>query len=218
MKGVVTRLLLGALGVEKGRRIPYPVLADMSLKGAEQVRRSREQARFHHGRHDRHVIAGLDLAVLRRANRVSDFQADVPEKHEEPADGFVDHGIAGPVPQHHEVDVGVGMQFAAPVPTDSYQRAAVVQLGREMFPGGQHDLVDDAGTKPHQRFHRFIGAETLIERLVRTGKHLAERLDRAVRSGERMIEQRPVDHSGPLRSASGGGRAHGPAAPRVSTS
>ena len=116
----------------------------------KQCARSREQAALEKARADDRIGRHLGFAFLDRAYAVTDLEAGVPHQADEALDGACPAGGAlvdqRPRRQDHDVDVGMGKQFAAAVTADRHQRAAGrwVDLSPKslQYPIGQARLSD----------------------------------------------------------------------------
>ena len=108
--------------------------AERAAHRLEQVVRPREQPRLDQRRGDAHVGGALALAVVDRAHAVADLEPDVPQEREEALDALVAVGDLALRQQDQHVDVGAGVQFAAPVAADGDQRRRPSRAARRAAP------------------------------------------------------------------------------------
>ena len=200
---VVAGLLLGDLGFEEGLRRPDAVLAERAAHRLEQVVGPREQPRLDERRGDAHVGGALVLAVVDRAHAVADLEPDVPQEREEVLDALVAVGDVALRQQDHHVDVGAGVQFAAPVAADGDEVDILLARPGVQRPGlAQHD-VDHAGAVANQRLDRLVVGESRLQVGIAVGQRLPEGGSAvlAVERGRQCLEERPRRQ----RNAPGGG-------------
>ena len=91
-----------------------------------------------------------------------DLQADVPEKGEESLDVRLPIGGVALRQQHHDVDVGAGVQFAAPVAADGDERQIAGEFAGVLHPGGAQRHIDQPRAVAHQIFDGFIRDEAFV--------------------------------------------------------
>jgi len=223
---MVTRGLLGKLGLEKIRRCPDARRPDTLVECFDLTGRAVEQAGFHQRRDDRDVAGGFRLAFLERSYRVARLQADIPEERQESADRFVEDRTARTVEQDHQVDVRARMELAATVAADGDECDFIGQVCREVAPRHEDHSIDRGCLRVHQTIDRVVLAEALREFGIGSKQRILESGDRRIGVVQSCCKRCGVDES--FRSRGGGAarvlrrRAHVDsflsAAPSVSTS
>ena len=146
----------------------------------------------------------LRFAIVERADAVPDFEADVPEEGQEPADRVV-HRIRRAFDENQKVDVGLRMQLAAAVAADGHEIRRGEHLRGEVDPAREDDLVDDLRAARHELLDGVVAAEALAELIIGGLESVAERLDGSDVAAQRMLERGAIDQ----RSRRGHGIVHG---------
>lgn len=153
-------------------------------------------AAFHQVGDHRQVGAGLVGAFLHRTHALADFQADVPQQRQEPFDGVTENFMIGAVEQDQQIDVGVGVQFAAPVAADRDQRDVGILAPVELLPGLLQDVIDEPGAVLDQPPNVPATAKALVEHFVGLADRLLERRDGACLQGQFSLELAAVEEFG----------------------
>ena len=109
------------------------------------------------------VLARQAHALVQGAHAVADFQADVPQKGDEAFQGGAGLRVGGVAEQHHQVHVGVRVQFAAAVAAHRHQGGLVKAVQAEQRPGGDQHPVHQPGAAVHQ-----LGDRRFVKGLVET--------------------------------------------------
>ena len=87
---VVPRGLLVELRAKELRAVPHAIRGRSASGSSANSRAGTvQQPRLHQRRQHRDVAARLRFAIVERADAVPDFEADVPEERQEPADRLV---------------------------------------------------------------------------------------------------------------------------------
>lgn len=193
---VVAGLEFGALGEEK-------LLARPHVRGAGGIEHAQAQwlwagdgAAFHQVGDDRQVGAGLLGAFIDGAHALADFQADIPQQCEEALDGVAVLLVLGGIEQDQQVDVGVGVQFAAAVAAHRHQGDAVRFAPVELVPGLLQDVVDEPGAVLDQPADLAAFAETLVEHFASHADGFLEGGDGACLEGQFRLELAAVEQLG----------------------
>jgi hypothetical protein len=92
---------------------------------------------------------------------VADFEADIPQRSDKVGQGRLCAGREFVRQQDHDIDVGIGVQFAATVTADRYQRGTR-RLDIDL-PELSELLIDNRGAGMHELDNRFSGLETSLE-------------------------------------------------------
>ncbi len=120
-----------------------------------------KQAGFHQRRGNRQIRAGFFEALGHGSHAVAYLEADVPQGRDEGRQVVLGAGRQLVGQQQHDVDIGVGMQFATAVAAYGDQRrAAVIDL---LPPKVDQYLVDDADAFVHQLDDRLARLETSLQ-------------------------------------------------------
>ena len=107
------------------------------------------------------------MALVDRSDAVADVQFEIPQVLHERLDAVaILGGIA--VDEDQQIDVGVRMQFAAPVAADGEQRELLAGAFRPVDPAPEvlDQLVEEFGAAAHDRFDVFAGPESLCEKRI----------------------------------------------------
>src|SRR6185312_6965181 len=114
----------------------------------------------------------LCRAFLHGADAVSDLEADIPEKGEQPLDGSLLRAVRCARYEEQDVDVGAEMQLTAAVATDRDERPGDHGCNRVRAPGLPQRHVDERRARVHQCLDRLVGEETGFQLLMRLAQQL----------------------------------------------
>ncbi len=190
VRGVVVAMmpgaLFGAFRLEKAVRRPDFLGRDRLLHLREEIGRTIDQPCLDQRRRDRNIVGRFLAALAHRAHAVADFQPDVPERGKKIGErvlcGF-GNGAGG---EHHDVYVGVRMQFATPVSADCHERRVAGGIRRIMTPqAGQQD-IDQLCPPMYQLGNRRTAFELAVQarrRLLQSLPAHTDRLAQIVESG-----------------------------------
>lgn len=153
-------------------------------------------AAFHQVGNHRQVGAGLFGAFFHRAHALPDFQADVPEQGQEAFDGVAENLVVGAVQQDQQVDVGVGVQFAATVAADRHQGDVGVFAPVELVPGLLQDVIDEPGAVLDEPADIPSAAKAFVEHFTCLTNGFLEGGDRACLQGQFRLELAAVEQFG----------------------
>ncbi len=185
----VAGLLLGALGAEELGTGPHVLLAQRVDHVLAQLRLAHQHPRFHQVGDHGHIRARLVLALADAAHRVADFQADIPQQGEKTADRLVVVLAAAAIAQQdQQVDVRMGVQFAASVAADCQQGDIRLHRAVEGGPGLAQDLVGQPGAVVDQFVNVPLALETGLEYVAGVPQGVLERPGRAARGGQVLAE------------------------------
>ena len=160
--------LLLLLGAKELAGPPHPGRRDRFPHLLEQRPRAGEMARLHQIGDHGEVAAGFLGALPDAADRVADFDPEVPGKGDE----GLDTGVRAPPPErrcppraheHQQVDVRAGVQLAPPVPPHRDQGcvvfASVGPHAAGAAPGGPQRVVHRGRAAGHDLTGRGAGLE-----------------------------------------------------------
>ena len=147
---------------------------------------------------------GLGLAVFDRAHAVADVQADVPQETHVAGDALVLF-VEGLCARHdRDVDIGAGVQLAAPVAAHR-QQGETPRIESRLAPRRQEDLIDQPRALGDQRVDPNPHVEPLLQVLAPERECLAVGRDRGgsppdlalqtPRVEERRVGRGQVHHS-----------------------
>ena len=181
---VVAVGLFPDLGLEEVVGGPQPVGGERAAHAGIQRLGAGQQPRLEQRRRDADVGQALALAVVDCAHAVADLETDVPQQRQEALDvGLPVVGLALRQ-QHHDVDVGAGMQLAAAVAADRDQREVRGEPAGMVHPGGaQHD-VHEARPVADQFDDILVRREALAQQFGAPFQHLPEGCCRVVFGGQ----------------------------------
>ena len=152
--------LLLDLGFEEILRRPKPIGRERAAHAGEQRLGPGQQTRLEQRGRDADVREALALAVIDGANAVTDLEADVPEKRQEFLDVGLPVGRIALRQQHHDVDIGTRVQFAAPIAAHRHQGQVLVRICRRGAPTrcATRCRPDALGRAPDPRSRRRRGS------------------------------------------------------------
>lgn len=153
-------------------------------------------AAFHQVGDHCQVGAGFVGAFLHRTYALADFQADIPQQRQEALDGVAENLMIGAVQQDQQVDVGIRVQFAAPVAAHRHQGDVGVLAPVELLPGLLQDVVDEPGAVLDQPADIAAAAKALVEHFVGLADRFLERRDGACLQGQFSLELAAVEEFG----------------------
>ena len=110
------------LGFEEILRRPEPIGRQRAAHAGEQRFGPASRRASNKRGGDADVGEAFALAIVDGAHAVADFEADVPQKGQKALDVRLPVGGIALRQQHHDVDVGTRVQFAAPIAADRDQR------------------------------------------------------------------------------------------------
>ena len=118
--------LLLALGSEEVCGRPHLVCCYGFVHGKAKALGPHDRARLHQIGDNREVGLGFLRALFRRSHGMADFEAEVPQAGDEARYCELELGFLGDgaVEQHENVDIGVGLEFAAAVATHGEKSGA----------------------------------------------------------------------------------------------
>ncbi len=124
----VALVALGEFGRDEFRRRSlHDVAVEALVQFVEQRAVSREQPRLEQRRADRHVGARLTDALVDRARRVPDLEAEIPQRIEHRLGDALAPGGLLIGKQKQEIDVGARRQQAAAIAADRDHRHALAR-------------------------------------------------------------------------------------------
>ena len=170
----VAGVALGELGGDEGAGVgllhlfPEPVEEGVGEGGV-----ACEMTRLQKGRADGHVLTGQTQGFVRRPYSPSDLEAEIPQGVQQGLNNLLGPGRRLAGSQHHQVEIGIGRQHAAPVAADGektepFGGRGLVRLSQA--PQGGNGLVGGDGVEA-RGLHAL---EALIQLLPRP---LARRLE-----------------------------------------
>ena len=193
---MVPGFLLGALGQEKVFAWPHVCGTGDFEHALAQALGAADGAAFHQVGDHRQVGTGFFGAFVHRAYALADFQADVPQQRQKALDGIAKGLMIGLVQQDQQVDVGVGMQFAATVAADRHQGDIGVETPIELLPGLLQDVIDEPGAVLDQAANIPAAAKARIEHLAGLADGLLEGGDGACLQCQLGLELATVEEFG----------------------
>ncbi|MNE60054.1 hypothetical protein D3C80_1551780 [compost metagenome] len=104
--------------------------------------------------------------------------------------------MVGAVEQDQQVDVGVGVQFAAPVTAGGDQGNIGVFAPGELIPGLLQDVVDEPGAVLDQPADLATAAKTVVEHLAGLADGFLEGSDGACLEGQFRLELAAIEQLG----------------------
>ncbi len=192
----VAALLFVAFGQEELLARPHVRAAGNPQHALAQAVRAADGAAFHEGGDHRQVGACFLRALLHRAHALADFQADVPEQGEEAFDRLAEALLVLAVEEDQQVDVGVGVEFAAAVAAHGDQGDVGVVSPVEALPGLLQDLVDAPGAIFDQAADVAAAVEAVVEHFAELPDGLLEGGDRAGLQGQFRLELPAIEQFG----------------------
>lgn len=155
-----------ALGLEEIARRPHLRRRDRRGQRSARLGVGHQRARFDQG--SEHGLVGRRSGALRRrAHRVTDRQAHIPEQRKQARQGLLVLLLRGGVAQHQHIHIRARKQFATSIAADRMQRQTAI--GRNTaHPGIAHQLVDRACAQRDQALDRL----TLIEAFAQAHVHM----------------------------------------------
>ncbi len=213
------------LRLEKIGRRPKPVRRERAAHAGEQAFRAGEQPCLEQGRGDADVGEALALAVVDRADAVADLEPHVPQEREKFLYLGLPVGRVALRQQHHDVDVGTRVQFAAAVAADRDQRQIAAEFARVARPCRAQRDVDEVRAVAHQHGDVLVGGKAVAQQFRAVIEHLPKGRGRELAFLQRLrrdAQIRPVRAGGRFlaecahEAAAAASRA--PPAPSVRTS
>ena len=131
------------------------VVLEAPLELVEQRPLAPQEARFEQARADLQVAAGEPQALVDRAGRLADLEAEIPQPVEQELDHLL--GVRGALVgmQEQQIDVGMGRQLAAAVAADRDHREPLAR-GRVGHP--EHPPVREVEQAAQQRVDQAAAA------------------------------------------------------------
>ena len=169
-------VLLLHLGGKENVGWPDPVGRGALNHGVEQCPLPGHMTGLEQVRGNADVLLGERDAFRDRANALADFQADIPQQHDEFRDRLGQELVALFRDQKQQVDIRCGVQFGAPVAADCDERGLL--FTNTVFPEMLQDGVDEQGAAIDQIADRLSGIE-------QDGELFADILQRFLEQGDR---------------------------------
>ena len=192
----VARVLLVAFGQKEVLARPHLLRAGDLQHALAQVLGAGNGAAFHQVGDDGQVGTGFVGALGDRAYALADFQADVPQQHEETFDRVAKQLLILVFQQDQQVDIRVRVQFAAAIAADSHQADGRLVAPGEAIPGFAQDLVDAPGTVFDQAANVAITHETCVEHVIDLPQGFLEGGNRAGLARQLRLELAAVKQLG----------------------
>src|SRR5690606_38507007 len=123
-------------------------------------------------------------------------KADIPEQGEKALDRIAKYFLVAFVQKNQQVDIGIGVQFAASVTAHRHQRDIGVFAPLEALPCGAQHLIDKPGPILHQSSNVPAGQKALIENLARVTDDLLEGGNGAGLEGQLRLELATIEELG----------------------
>src|SRR5690606_20072590 len=143
---------------------------------------------------DGDVLLRLAPVLPDGAHALADLEVDVPEEHQEFLDVvlvFRDRALA--LQQDLNVDVGIGMQLAAPVAAHREQADILCLTPVVAAPGNAEDLIDEPGEVLNDGFDPSLVAKALVEAGAGLADGFLEQGDGRRASLQSVLEGRDVE-------------------------